>query len=145
MFLLASTALFVSFSLHSYLDVHKEYTGVTLVTQISLSRIDRLPYHLARWKELKVIVVMVTRSELQEAWTKLGAFKERSLRFILYVINLQSTPYFIKNTNPWTTAPRARPFYSLNLFRDIAIESITTTHFLMIDGDVFVSSRHEVR
>ena len=129
---------------HSCLDVHKEYTGVTLVTQISLSRIDRLPYHLARWKELKVILIMVTRSNLQEAWTKLAAFKEPSLRFILYVVDPQFTPYFIKNTDPWTVLQRTRPFYSLNLFRDIAIESITTTHFLMIDGDVFVSGRDEV-
>ena len=134
----------LSHLLHSCLDVHKEYTGVTLVTQISLSRIDRLPYHLARWKELKVILIMVTRSNLQEAWTKLAAFKEPSLRFILYVVDPQFTPYFIKNTDPWTVLQRTRPFYSLNLFRDIAIESITTTHFLMIDGDVFVSGRDEV-
>ena len=134
----------LSHSLHSCLDVHKEYTGVTLVTQISLSRIDRLPYHLARWKELKVIVIMVTQMELQEAWTKLAAFKEPSLRFILYVVDPQFTPYFINNTDPWTVLQRTHPFYSLNLFRDIAIESITTTHFLMIDGDVFVSSGDEV-
>lgn len=134
----------LSHLLHSCLDVHKEYTGVTLVTQISLSRIDRLPYHLARWKELKVILVMITQMELQEAWTKLAAFKEPSLRFILYVVDPQFTPYFIKNTDPWTVLQRTRPFYSLNLFRDIAIESITTTHFLMIDGDVFVSGRDEV-
>ena len=134
----------LSHLLHSCLDVHKEYTGVTLVTQISLSRIDRLPYHLARWKELKVILIMVTRSNLQEAWTKLAAFKESSLRFILYVVDPQFTPYFINTTDPWTVLQRTRPFYSLNLFRDIAIESITTTHFLMIDGDVFVSGRDEV-
>ena len=134
----------LSHLLHSCLDVHKEYTGVTLVTQISLSRIDRLPYHLARWKELKVILIMVTRSNLQEAWTKLAAFKEPSLRFILYVVDPQFTPYFINTTDPWTVLQRTRPFYSLNLFRDIAIESITTTHFLMIDGDVFVSGRDEV-
>ena len=134
----------LSHLLHSCLDVHKEYTGVTLVTQISLSRIDRLPYHLARWKELKVILVMITQMELQEAWTKLAAFKEPSLRFILYVVDPQFTPYFINTTDPWTVLQRTRPFYSLNLFRDIAIESITTTHFLMIDGDVFVSGRDEV-
>ena len=134
----------LSHLLHSCLDVHKEYTGVTLVTQISLSRIDRLPYHLARWKELKVILVMITQMELQEAWTKLAAFKESSLRFILYVVDPQFTPYFINTTDPWTVLQRTRPFYSLNLFRDIAIESITTTHFLMIDGDVFVSGRDEV-
>ncbi|KAK8800225.1 hypothetical protein WA171_004860 [Blastocystis sp. BT1] len=127
-------------SWHRQPYVHKEYTGVTLVTQISLSRIDRLPYHLARWKELKVILVMITQMELQEAWTKLAAFKESSLRFILYVVDPQFTPYFINTTDPWTVLQRTRPFYSLNLFRDIAIESITTTHFLMIDGDVFVSA-----
>ena len=127
-------------TLHSHSDIHKEYTGVTLVTQISLSRVNRLPYHIARWKDLKVIVVMVKRNELKEAWNRLSVFKDPSLRFILYIVDLRSTPYFIKSANPRRVQRRPRPFYSLNLYRDIGIESITTTHFLIIDGDVFVSS-----
>ena len=132
-----------SFTLHSFLDIHKEYTGVTLLTQISLSRVDRIPYHLARWKELKVIVIMLEKKELKKAWKTLVSFREPSLRFILYVVDPQYTPYLIKRTNPWTVQYKSHPFYSFNLFRDIAIESITTTHFLMIDGDVFISSEYE--
>ena len=101
---------------------------------------NRVPYHIARWKDLKVIVVMVKRNELKEAWNRLSVFKDPSLRFILYIVDLRSTPYFIKSANPREVQKRQQPFYSLNLYRDIGIESITTTHFLIIDGDVFVSS-----
>ena len=122
--------------------MHKTYTGVTLITQISLSRTDRIPYHLKRWKGLKVIVVMMNRAELKSAWTQLTSFIDPSLRFILYVTDSHPTPYFISSVDPWVTVPKSSPFYPLNLLRDIAIESITTTHFLMIDGDVFLSSRY---
>lgn len=123
------------------IDVHKEYTGVTVVMQISLDRVNRIPFHLQRWKDPIVIVVFVNVNEMNNAWKALSRYKNQNLEFVLYVVDTTEViPYFIESSIPFIVQHSNESYYPLNLLRDISIESITTTHFLLVDGDLFLSS-----
>lgn len=62
---------------------------------------------------------------------------------VVYVIYVQKD--ITKDNIPYYTYPNGtvlhypKGMYPLNVLRDLSIESITTTHFLLIDADVFLS------
>lgn len=62
---------------------------------------------------------------------------------IVYAIYVQKD--ITKENTPFYTYPNGtvlyypQGMYPLNVLRDLSIESISTTHFLLIDADVFLS------
>ena len=59
--------------------------------------------------------------------------------FIVYVpLKPDRSSYFIEGNGTRMTFPST--LYPVNLLRDLAIESIHTTHYMNIDADLFVSS-----
>ena len=99
---------------------------------------DRLPYLLDRWKGKIVIGLSTSTDEIEETVKAIKPYSTiERLKFVFYV----------KENNP-----SVKPYYQgrggkrsfdsifpINFLRDLCIESITTTHYLYLDGDVFVS------
>ena len=107
---------------------------------------NRIPFHLQRWDGPIIIVVFLNIGDIYTAWSLLSKYKNRNLEFILYVVDTtETTPYFIESSDPFEVEYTNESFYPLNLLRDIGIESITTTHFIVVDGDLFLSSSNLIR
>lgn len=123
------------------------FTGVTLVNQLSwpithslntrLDRVDRFPYLLSRWKGPISTVLFIKENEVE----KLAEFvvkQERSgIDYSVYVIKNTARP-FIR----WNGRIKEYPYsiYPFNILRDIGIDSIRTTHYLLLDIDVLPSA-----
>ena len=138
---------------HSKLDLYNtNYTGATVATQISylhsiiitlrLNRVDRLPFLISRWGGLISLAVFLDESELPRLFNALNSFtSQRRIVFSFYV-RKQITPSII----PTFIASGSRTLsfkdgiYPMNILRDMAIESIETTHYVLLDIDIFTSS-----
>lgn len=99
---------------------------------------DRLPYLLSRWKG-KVVIGLFCRSDsIEEAAKAIHLYSRYTrVKFVLYLKDVhssKSTFYRGKKAVRFFTS-----IFPINFLRDLCIESITTTHFLYLDGDVFVS------
>lgn len=79
-------------------DVHREYTGVTVVIQISLDRVNRIPFHLQRWNGPIIIVVFMSMNEIDTAWTLLSQYENHNLEFILYVVEYNRSDSIFLNS-----------------------------------------------
>ena len=105
----------------------------------SLNRFDRLPYLLRRWKGDVVIGLFITTGEIERAVRLINKYSSnRRIIFVLYIKEIKPS------INPhYVGMKKIRYFNSIfpiNFLRDLCIESISTTHYLYLDGDVFVSS-----
>ena len=112
-------------------------TSYHLIT--SLNRFDRLPYLLRRWKGDVVIGLFITTGEIERAVRLINKYSSnRRIIFVLYIKEIKPS------INPhYVGMKKIRYFNSIfpiNFLRDLCIESISTTHYLYLDGDVFVSS-----
>lgn len=82
----------------------------------------------------------------EEEMNKLKGFlrsvqHERRLVITFYVrkrITSSSIPYYVKQSTNIVKYPAG--FYPINTLRDLSIESISTTHYVVIDSDTFVST-----
>ena len=111
---------------------------VSVIIPLSLNRIDRLSYLLTRWKGEIVIGLYTSADDIETAARIVHKFSSISrLKFILYVRdNLPSIQPFYRGTNG---KKHFESIFPINFLRDLCIESISTTHYLYLDGDVFVS------
>ena len=138
---------------HSFSDMPSSiYSDTTLTTQFSfvccvaltpsLTRLDRMPYLLKRWQGPISIAIFITESEVRKLATRIAPFlSSRRIVFSFYVqktITLDNIPYY--REGKWSVRQYSKGMYPLNLLRDLSIEAITTTHYLLIDVDVFLSS-----
>lgn len=70
-------------------------------------------------------------------------YRLKRIIFSLYVkknITSSNVPYYVLENR---TQFIESGIYPINVLRDLAIESVETTHYLMLDGDVVVSSTLE--
>ena len=106
-----------------------------------LNRFDRLPFMLDRWRGMVSIGVFITEKEIDTLSHLLFRFISKPR--IVYAIYVQKD--ITKENTPFYTYPNGtvlyypQGMYPLNMLRDLSIESISTTHFLLIDADVFLS------
>lgn len=106
-----------------------------------LNRFDRLPFMLDRWRGMVSIGVFITEKEIDTLSHLLFRFISKPR--IVYAIYVQKD--ITKENTPFYTYPNGtvlyypQGMYPLNVLRDLSIESISTTHFLLIDADVFLS------
>ena len=130
------------------------YDGVTVATQISfitslmlstrLDRMNRIPYLLQRWKQRISIAVFLDEKELSQLERLLMEYSfPKRIIFSFYIrktITSVNTPYYRKGN---VIQYFNDGLYPMNILRDMAIESVTTTHYLLLDIDTFISSTLE--
>ena len=109
---------------------------------LSLNRFDRLPYHLSRWKGPMSIAIQINEEELDEMVNVIGKIHRNNIRFTFYVIKKKpaNKPRCSFITMNGKTISLQNCFVC-NVLRNLAIETIKTSHFLLIDGDGIISSR----
>ena len=109
---------------------------------LSLDRFDRLPYHLNRWKGPMSIAIQINEEEIDEMLDKIEKIRRNNIRFTFYLIkkipvNKPRCHFIILNGK---SIPLQNCFVC-NVLRNLAIETITTSHYLLIDGDGIISSK----
>ena len=106
-----------------------------------MDRVTRLPYIFERWKGAVSIGIMIKESEIEEAAKMIQRFMKKSmLVFTIYIqktITESNTPYYSYPDGKKQYYPNGT--YPVNIMRDLSIESITTTHYMLTDVDVFLS------
>lgn len=102
---------------------------------------NRLPFILRRWKGAISLSVLVKESEVESLANRiLGCAGLGRIVFTVYVtktITKSTIPFYVQADGKHLNYPEG--FYPINTLRDLAIESISTTHLLVADTDVFPS------
>lgn len=132
----------------SPLDIHHQsFTGVTLVNQLSsflvlpltssLDRVDRFPYLLKRWNGPISTVFFIHENETANLAHFIMTQTREGIDYTVYVIKSTRSAPFIR----WKGTVKKYPFsiYPVNTLRDLGIESIKTSHYLLLDIDVLPS------
>ena len=128
------------YSIVILLDIRANYTGVTLTLHLSQSHLNRLPYHLDRWKGSVSVAIQVHEKVLNEMIQSISTITRKNIRFTFYVIkkkedgNKHCTFKSVNNTIVYY--PNC---YVINELRNLAIETIQTTHYILVDGDGLLS------
>ena len=107
-------------------------------------RLNRLPYHIRRFQGPKIFIIYALEEELSQIHSTISTITDSSVTFIFYIpsssSSLSQPPTFVKSENTSSHIVRKKPFYPINLLRDLAIEYIQTTHYLFLDCDILISS-----
>ena len=122
------------------LDIKANFTGVTMTLPLSLNRMDRLYLHLDRWKGPMSIAVQVNEEDLVDLIQIVNAIRRDNIRFTFYIVikPIESNYRCIfKSLNG--TDVLYESCYVINVLRNLAIETIKTSHFMIIDGDGIIS------
>ena len=99
---------------------------------------DRFPYLLARWRGPISTVMFVNETEVEKAFEFIFRHRKYPITFTLYIVhNMGVNPYFFEGTE---RVYFDKGLYPYNVLRNIGIESISTTHYLLVDIDVFPST-----
>ena len=110
---------------------------------LSLNRMDRLYLHLDRWKGPMSIAVQVNEEDFNDLIRIVKVIKRNNIRFTFYIVKeLIESKYrcIFKSMNG--TDVYYESCYAINVLRNLAIETIQTSHFMIIDGDGIVSGSH---
>ena len=121
------------------IDVNGQFTGVTETLHLSSNRLSRLQLHLDRWSEPMSIAIQLNEAELPSVLHSVFNYTRDNIRWSFYVtedspdnkcfyIQLNGTKIYYDSC------------YECNILRSLAIESITTSHFMIIDADGILSS-----
>ena len=126
------------------LDIKTNFTGVTMTLPLSLNRMDRFYLHLERWKGPMSIAVQVNEEDLVDLFRIISIIKRNNIRFTFYIVkkpvesNYRCTFKSLNGTDVFYES-----CYAINVLRNLAIETIETSHFMIIDGDGIISCNHE--
>ena len=121
------------------IDDKSPFSGITEVLHLSTNRLDRLPFHFERWSLPYSIVIQLTEDEFPSVLSTISRYHHIDIRWSFYIIPQDSSPcYSILLSGEKETHESC---YDMNILRNIGIETIRTTHFLMIDGDGLISRR----
>ena len=129
---------------HSYYHeryVNQNYTGVTMILPLSSSRLDRLSLHFDRWKSPMSIAIQLNEEELKDVATILTQIRRPNIRFTLYIVRNTGQKMRCKFVSMNGTKVFYETCFVVNILRNLAIETIRTTHFFIVDGDGLVSSK----
>lgn len=124
-----------------YLDTLSGFTGVSMILPLTPSRMDRLYLHFQRWNGSISVAIQMTENELSSVFSRILLYGRRNIRYTFYIIPHRDN---INQTCSFVTMKRKVIYYDncfdINVLRNLAIETITTSHFLLIDGDGIISS-----
>ena len=125
------------------LDIKTNFTGVTMTLPLSLNRMDRLYLHFDRWKGPMSIAVQVNEEDFMDLVRIVNSIKRNNIRFTFYIVKKPVESKYrcsFKSING--TDVFYESCYAINVLRNLAIETIRTSHFMIIDGDGIVSCNH---
>lgn len=109
-----------------------------------MNRIDRIPYLLDRWSGPISICIVLSEQDVLNIDRIIDPFKNRSITFTFYIAKTSAngthTASYIRDKDNGIIHQFSKMIYPVNLARNLAIESISTTHYLWIDCDFFISS-----
>ena len=117
-------------------DVYKNFTGITETLVLTPNRLDRLPLHLDRWNGSMSIAIQMTEDELPTVAQVISTINRPNIRFTLYIAKDSGCDYVSESRKVY----HFNNCFVINELRDLAIETIETTHFMVIDGDGILSS-----
>ena len=117
-------------------DVYKNFTGITETLVLTPNRLDRLPLHLDRWNGSMSISIQMTEDELPTVAQVISTINRPNIRFTLYIAKDSGCDYVSESMKVY----HFNNCFVINELRDLAIETIETTHFMVIDGDGILSS-----
>ena len=115
------------------LDIKANFTGVTMTLPLSLNRMDRLYLHLDRWKGPMSIAVQVNEEDFMNLIRIVNVVKRNNVRFTFYIVKKPVESKYqctFKSMNG--TDVHYESCYAINILRNLAIETIKTSHFLII-------------
>ena len=99
---------------------------------------DRFPYLLKRWKGPISSVMYLDEKELVKACSFLHKHYKSSITFSLYIVHNRGKHPFFYGRNKREFLKKG--LYPYNVMRNIGIDSISTTHYLLTDIDVLPSA-----
>lgn len=114
---------------------------MTVVLSLSTERLNRLPFQLDRWKGPMSLIIQCNEDEIRTVTSIISTVRRSNIRFTLYI--LKDVPKGQKKCSFVTlntTVINYDSCFAYNVLRDLAIESIQTTHYLILDGDAILSS-----
>lgn len=127
-------------SYHHEMYINQNYTGVTMILPLSSSRLDRLSLHFYRWKSPMSIAIQLNEEELNDVATILTQIRRPNIRFTLYIVRNTRQKMRCKFISMNGSKVYYETCFVVNILRNLAIETIRTTHFFIVDGDGLVSS-----
>ena len=102
---------------------------------------NRLPFQLERWNGNMSITILLEKHELPYIASIVSTINHSSIRFTLYILEDSSTKkYHCSVVLPQFERQYYHYCFPYNVLRDLAIESIQTSHYLLIDSDAILSS-----
>lgn len=127
---------------HTYFHepyLHDSYKDVTLTIPLSANRLDRLPFHFDRWNGNISIAIQLNEEELEEVANVLTSFQRPNVRYTFYVIKQSSHAKKCSFVSFKKKKVKYESCFVVNELRNLAIETIQTTHFIITDGDGLLS------
>lgn len=111
---------------------------------LSPNRMDRLPLHFTRWHGPMSIAIQLTEEELIPTFHLIQSISRENIRFTFYVIQKmpEKKPRCTMVSQKGVTVNFDTCFV-INELRNLAIETIQTTHFMILDGDGILSSNEK--
>ena len=113
---------------------------VILLMECSFDRISRVYYINKRWKGPIIYSILFCDRESSDLYRFLEQRFDERVTFIVYMCALkEGEPYIIFN-NTHILKTSGHPYlYPFNILRSLGIEYIQTTHYLLLDCDIFIS------
>lgn len=110
-----------------------------MILPLSLNRLDRLPLHFSRWKGEMSIVIQCNEEEIMDLITVISDIKRMNIRFTFYIVKHLDVESKCSFKTKDGSLIYYKTCYVINELRNLAIETIQTTHYMLIDGDAIIS------
>lgn len=111
---------------------------------LSPSRFDRLPLHFDRWKGPMSIAVQINEEEIENAITTISTFNRTNIRFTFYIVKNQNENPRCSFVTMKNVTVKYDTCFVINELRNLAIETIQTSHYLIVDADGIVSCNYSL-
>ena len=124
-----------------YLDIRSIPIDFTLISVLTMNRVDRIPFLLQRWKHRICLSIFLTEKEIHKVEGIIKNFsRTKQITFILYILKeFPNVPFKSIYYDSFGADHYNQSIFPINLLRDFAIESIDTSHYVITDIDAFPS------
>lgn len=126
--------------IHRYHCCCSFIVGLKHFIEISFDRISRVYYINKRWKGPIIYSVLFCDRNTSDLYRFLDQPFEERITFIVYMCALEEGEPYINYNNTHVLKTSGHPYlYPFNVLRSLGIEYIQTTHYLLLDCDIFIS------
>ena len=125
------------------IDLYDNFTDVTVTFTLISNRMNWLPLQFQRWKGPMSLAIQLDEEELPTVARILSKINRTNIHYTLYITknigkNIPRCSFIAMNG----TSLFYNRCFVINELRNLAIESIQTTHFMLIDSDGVISSKN---